>query len=258
MEASSELGKTGRPSMVDEPSARDGWLGAALAWLGRHELSAILTVVVLTAGALLFVKLAGEVSSGDTSAIDRTLLLSLRSPADIADPIGPGWVEELGRDMTALGGGAVLSLVSLMVCGYLLLLRKSRAAGFVAFAVISSSLASLALKHMFQRPRPDLVPHFSKVMTTSFPSGHSMLSAAVYLTLAGLLARMHKSRAVRAYVLLWGGLLSVLVGLSRVYVGVHWPTDVLAGWSAGAAWAALCWLIARTLQRRGELEAPAS
>src|SRR4029079_7138266 len=112
-----------------------------------------------------------------------------------------------------------------------------------------------ALKHVFSRPRPDLVPHLSYVTSSSFPSGHSMLSAAVYLTLGGLLARCQSSLLLKAHVLAWASVLTFLVGVSRVFVGVHWPSDVLAGWAAGAAWAALCWLCARALQRRGQLDA---
>jgi len=113
----------------------------------------------------------------------------------------------------------------------------------------------LALKQLFDRPRPDLVPRLSYVMTSSFPSGHSMLSAAVYLTLGALLARFESNLLLKAHVLGWALLFTVLVGVSRVYMGVHWPTDVLAGWAAGAAWASLCWLVARLLQRRGRVEA---
>lgn len=84
---------------------------------------------------------------------------------------------------------------------------------------------------------------------SSFPSGHSKLSAVTYLTLGGLLARMHPQPWVKTYLLLLATLLTFLVGVSRVYPGVHWPTDVLAGWAAGAAWALLCWLFAGWLQQ---------
>jgi undecaprenyl-diphosphatase len=108
-------------------------------------------------------------------------------------------------------------------------------------------LLSNLLKDLFHRARPALVPHESYVFNSSFPSGHSMLSAVAYLTMGALLARAQTRRRLRAYLLLTAGLLTFLVGVSRVYLGVHWPTDVLAGWTAGVTWA-ICWfLIARRL-----------
>lgn len=229
---------------------------AALRWMGRHELGAVLSLFALGIGTAGFVAITSEVAEGETQSVDQALLLALRNPADLSDPIGPPWLEEIGRDLTALGGVATLTLLTAGVVGHLLLQRKPRAAGFVGASVTGALLLSLALKHVFDRPRPHLVPHLSHIATTSFPSGHSMLSAAVYLTLGGLLARLEANLLLRAYVLLWAVLLSFLVGLSRVYVGVHWPTDVLGGWAAGSAWAALSWLVARGLQRRGEVERP--
>ena len=115
-------------------------------------------------------------------------------------------------------------------------------------------IASFLLKAAFSRPRPDLVPHHSIVYSSSFPSSHSMASAVTYLTLAVVMARAHGRRRVKAYFVVIAALLTMTVGLSRVYLGVHWPTDVLAGWTAGTVWAASCWLIAHGLQQHGQLE----
>jgi undecaprenyl-diphosphatase len=159
------------------------------------------------------------------------------------------------RDFTALGGIGVLSAVTLAVVGFLVLTRKRHAAAAVAVAVLGGLLLSQALKWGFARPRPDLVPHGQTVYTQSFPSGHAMLSAVVYLTLGALLARTQPRRRVKLYFLAVAGVLTAVVGVSRVYLGVHWPTDVLGGWAVGAGWALLCWLAMLWLQRRGQVEA---
>lgn len=237
--------------MVELPLVR-----TVLRWVGRHELGSLLAVSGISLGTWVFVEVADSVGDGDTQGVDRALLLWLRTPGDVSDPIGPEWLEEVGRDLTALGGIAGLSLLTIAVVGHLLIARKPRAAAFISASVAGALALSFALKHSFNRPRPDLVPHLSIVHTSSFPSGHSMLSAAVYLTLGALLARLQTSLVLKAYVLLWALFAAFLTGVSRVYVGVHWPSDVLAGWAAGATWAALCWLLARKLQRRGEVEKP--
>ncbi|MCL5996408.1 MAG: phosphatase PAP2 family protein [Chloroflexi bacterium] len=233
-------------------------LTRGLAWLRRHEITPLLVLVLVAGSILVFGELAGEVVEGDTNAFDRALLLALRNPADITDPLGPPTVEEMARDFTALGGLGVLSFVTLSVAGYLYLLRKYRTMLFVLLAVGGGALLSILLKEGFGRPRPDLVPHGAYVYTSSFPSGHSMLSAVTYLTLGTLLARIQPGRRLKAYLLGLAMLLTFVIGVSRVYLGVHWPTDVLGGWTAGAAWAALCWLVARWLQRRGQIERTAS
>jgi len=217
-------------------------------WIREQEVF-VLFGVLLVVGALWgFAELADEVLEGSTRAADEHILLALRNPADQSDPLGPSWVEEAGRDFTALGGTAVLVLVVFATCAYLLLIQNPRSALFVLIAVGGGVVLSLLLKSGFDRPRPDLVPHGSHVYTASFPSGHSMLSAVTYLTLGALLARTQTRRRAKFFFIGLALLITFLVGISRVYLAVHWPTDVLAGWTLGAAWALLCWLAVRWIE----------
>lgn len=222
--------------------------------LGLRELPLLVITLFVGGGLWAFLEIAEEVSEGDVRAIDRTILLAFRNSADVTDPLGPGWVEEMGRDFTALGGIPVLSLITLAAAIFLLLQRKRHAALFVVVAVVGGMLLSNGLKSGFDRPRPDLVPHGAVVYTASFPSGHAMLSAVVYLTLGALLARLQRWWRLKIYLLVLAVLVTLIVGISRIYLGVHWPTDVLAGWAAGATWAMLCWGLALWLQARGKVE----
>lgn len=224
------------------------------AWLGRHELATLVMWLLVVAAILAFVVLAGAVVDGQTYVFDRELLMALRNPADPSDPLGPEWVEEMVRDFTALGSMGVLILVTLSASAYLLLERRYPEAGLLLLAIFGGILLSTLLKLGFDRPRPELVPHMAQVFTSSFPSGHSKLSAVTYLTLGTLLARMHSQIRVKAYLLLLALLLTFVVGISRVYLGMHWPSDVLAGWVIGAAWALLCWLTLNWLLRHGQIE----
>lgn len=225
-----------------------------LAWLGAHELPVLVALVALSGGVWIFAEVADEVVEQESASLDESLLLALRTPGDTNDPIGPAWVEEMARDFTALGGTGVLTLVTIAALGYLVLAGHHRAAALAAVAVVGGILLSTFLKVGFDRPRPDLVPHGSTIYTASFPSGHSMMAAVTWFTLAAILARVLAKPFLKAYVLLVAAFVCLLVGLSRVYLGVHWPTDVLAGWSAGAAWAALCWLVAAWLQHHRMVE----
>jgi len=233
------------------PSGRRRRAASLGEWL---ELRTVLLMLLLAGSIWAFVALAGEVLEGDTQALDRVLLLMLRAPGNPAEPFGPPWLKEMGRDLTALGGYTVLTLLTLAVAAFLALRRMWGATLLLVAAVASVPLASYLLKDIFGRPRPELVPHGSYVASASFPSAHSMMAAVVYLTLGALLARVEPLRRIKAFILSVAILLTLLVGISRVYLGVHWPTDVLAGWTVGAAWALLCWLIARALQRRGQVE----
>lgn len=214
-----------------------------------------LAAALLAAMAVwMFLELADEVFEGETRRFDESVLLAFRSSADRNDPIGKAWVEELARDVTGLGGVAVLSFLTAAATGFLLLRRKPHRALYLVAAVVTGILLSSLLKWGFNRPRPDLVAHGQVIYTSSFPSGHSMMSAVTFLTLGALLAGTLATHAMRMYVMGLAVLLTVAVGISRVYLGVHWPTDVLAGWSAGAAWALACWSCAEFLGRKGRLE----
>lgn len=228
-------------------------------WISRRATGfelGLAAVLALAAAALWgFAELAEEVIQGKTLAFDTAILLALRAPGDAADPLGPPWVEELARDVTGLGGLGVLTFLTLAAAGLLWLQRRRGTALYVLAAVGSGVTLSNAAKAFFDRPRPDLVPHGSFVYTASFPSGHSLMAAVVYLTLAALVARGFPERRLRAYVVALAILVTLAVGASRVYLGVHWPTDVLAGWAAGGAWALACAALAHALARRGAIEA---
>ncbi|RAK50709.1 phosphatase PAP2 family protein [Phenylobacterium deserti] len=182
-------------------------------------------------------------SEGDTDALDRQILLSLRNPADPNDPIGSRTFEESMRDVTAIGGFTVLTLVTVLAVLIFLFHRRPRHAAVMAGTVLLAQFCSEALKLVYARPRPDLVSHGSYVYSGSFPSGHSMLAAATYLTLAVLIASLEARRATKIMIFITAGLVVVGVGFSRVYLGVHWPTDVLGGWCVGAAWAIAAWFV---------------
>jgi undecaprenyl-diphosphatase len=231
-----------------------GHLRRWLVWLGSHGNLFIAAVLIVVAATWGFVELTGEVLEGDTQHFDDWAVRSLRRPDDPATPLGPRWLHEVGRDVTALGGVAVLSMVTLFVAGYLLMVRKFHAMWLVLAATFGGLLLSTGLKWVFSRDRPELVPHLSHVYTSSFPSGHAMLSAVVYLTLGSLLARLVPTRVVKVFFIGVAMLLTLLIGVSRVYMGVHYPTDVLAGWTGGLIWALIVWLVARSLQRSGTVE----
>lgn len=223
----------------------------------RVELPALLLLALGGCSIWAFAEIADAVLEGEAHAFDEAVIVALRDPADHADPLGPPWLEEMLRDLTALGGVAVLVTITLAVVAYLLIMQKRRIAVFVLAAVCGGLLLSTLFKAAFDRPRPELVAQHAYVSTASFPSGHSMMAAVTYLTLGALLARIHRRRAAKLYFLSLAALLTCAVGLSRIYLGVHWPTDVLAGWAAGASWAIACWLAALWLQQSRRVESTA-
>jgi undecaprenyl-diphosphatase len=207
------------------------------ALLARFEARALILWAAAAAVLWGFLVLAGEMREGETAAVDRQLLLALRTPGHPADPIGPRWFEESMRDMTALGGVTVLTLTTVTAVLALLFHRKRVHALVMGATVLLADVSSEVLKVVYDRPRPMLVPHGSFVYSASFPSGHSTLSAATYLTLAAIVASLEPTRKLKILVFALAVLIIAGVGFSRVFLGVHWPSDVLAGWSLGSLWA---------------------
>jgi undecaprenyl-diphosphatase len=217
------------------------------AWLGFAQREVGLTSILFLFALITLGFVGGEQLMG--GSFDRDLLLTLRTDGDPADPIGSVQFEEAVRDITALGSFAVLSLVALATVGFLIAGKKYAEAGMMAFAAIGGQVLSEVLKAYFDRPRPDFVAHIVETTSASFPSGHAMMSAAIYLSIGAMLARIQTKRRLKTYIHVTALLLTLLVGASRVYLGVHYPTDVLGGWCLGAAWAILCWSMLAWLTR---------
>ena len=231
------------------------WL---IGWLPNIEPVVLVTLAIGTASIWGFIQIADEVFEGETQAFDHWVVSSMRDPHNPANPIGPQWVEEMARDVSALGGFTWITFATVIIAAFLWLAGKSHMAVLLVASVSGGAVVSVLLKQLFSRPRPDIVPHLAHVFTSSFPSGHSMSAAVVYLTLGSLVASAISELKLKIYVLIVTILLTIAVGFSRIYLGVHYPTDVLAGWLAGLVWALACWLVARWLQRRGQVEQPST
>ena len=231
-------------------TTRDAILTGAR-WLGRQEAAVLVAALGILLALFGFIKIAEELGEGELAHFDAWLLHLLRVPGHPQSPIGPSWLLEAAQDITALGGRTMLVAVTLFAIGYLALERKYGAMWLVGVATAGGGLLSASMKHLFGRERPDLVPHLVAVTSPSFPSGHSLLAAILYLTLGALLARFAVRRRTKVYLLTVALFATFMIGSSRVYLGVHYPTDVLAGWCVGLVWALSCWLVARYLQARG-------
>ena len=211
----------------------------------KIEFSVLLAGIVVAGGLWGFIELTEVARDTTAHAFDTDILLAFREAGQPDNPIGPVWLEEAMRDITGLGSMVVLVMVTAITIFYLLLVGRGRAALLVLVTVGSGQILSSLLKLGIDRPRPHLVPHLAEVQTLSFPSGHAMMAAVTYLTLGTMLAGIVPGLATKIFVLAVAVLVTLMVGVSRIYLGVHWPSDVLAGWCAGFAWAMLCWLVSR-------------
>ncbi len=217
------------------------WKRARL-FIQNTDMKVLIALSIFMFGMLGFWAIAEDLIEPDPHSLDYSILYFLRSPDDLSNPLGPLWFEYAVSDVTALGGHAIISILMLSATLYLVATRQMQRAILILAAVVSGALISSVLKLGFDRPRPDIVDHLTHAMSSSFPSGHAFLSAVVYLSLGALIARAHQQITIRTIVMMGAVLLVLIIGLSRIYLGVHWPTDVVAGWFFGAAWAAIWWL----------------
>lgn len=227
-------------------------LNAVLALFRRPGFQPLVALFFVSS-ALVFAHIVEEVTEGETTASDRAILLAFRTPGDPSTPIGPPWLLQSAIDISALGGFTVIWLVTAAASGFLILARRWRALVILLAAIGGASLLNNLIKIGFHRERPNIATHLTQSWNASFPSGHAMIAAATYLTIAAILSETQTSKAVRLYLISLAIVLCVLIGVSRIYLGVHWPSDVAAGWAAGAAWALLFWIVTRQAMPKADM-----
>ena len=227
-----------------------------LDWLRARDLRLMATLVAIGVLALVFLRIGDEMSEGETDRFDRAVLLAFRdSPSD---PIGSPAVEAAVVQISALGSSAVTTLVVVIATLFFALAGRWRYAILMVVCTAGSAVCMTLLKSLYERPRPTMVTELDVPGGLSFPSGHSMMSAALYLTLGVLIARALPTRRLRVFAVASSAFVTILIGLSRIYLGMHYPTDVIAGWTGGAAWALICGVVINRLGRRGVADVPAA
>ncbi len=213
-------------------------------FLAGHGAGMLAAMLLMILGTLAFIAITNYVSSGRANHFDRRVITYFR------DHHGPGIVEDIATDITAMGGPGCWLLVTAMISGYLVVEHRYYTAAWLVATVTSGAVLTIFLKGTIDRVPPGNMHETNPIhYYPSFPSGHSMMSAMVYLTLGVILAQLANRRRTKAYILVMAGLIVFLVGVSRVYLRIHWPTDVLAGWAAGIVWALLCWVVTERLRQ---------
>ena len=185
-----------------------------------------------------FALVAWLFATGRMEGLDRLGLTLYRTGENLAFG-GNEAVLEAVRDTTALGGTFLRNLFAVGAVAALLFLSLRREAAVYTLTVATGALANTAVKALVGRERPDIVPHLMEASGGSFPSGHSFNGAVVYVGMAIAFAALSRRQSVRYTVIGAALVISAMIAWSRVLLGVHYPSDVLAGWLGGSGWAFL-------------------
>jgi len=233
---------------------KTSWIQRHLQWWRARDLQLLGALAAIGCLLLVFIKIGRSVSVAGTDELDQAILMFFRNTPD--DPVGSYHFQAAVMHVSALGSGAVTGLIVLLVTLFCAFAGHWRYAALMVACSAGTGFAMWILKDFYERDRPSVVTHIDPPGGHSFPSGHSMISAALYMTLAVLLSRTLERRRLRVFVIAAGAFIALLIGVSRMYLGVHYPTDVLAGWTAGLIWALVCGLIVRKLGQRGNVPVP--
>lgn len=221
--------------------------------IARTEIAAVTALFVVALGVMTFVEVADDMTEADGQAFDQAVLAWMQPVA--GEPRGPWWLQEAAADLTSLGGISVLGLFAVIAITFLLIQRKRLSALLLVLGLAGGVALSEGLKALFERERPPAAFQAVETLNASFPSGHALLSTVFYLTLGVMLTRAFPRAHLKAFVLGAAMTVALLIGLTRVYLGAHWASDVFAGWCAGAAWAMALWLAAYAIGRRQAVRA---
>lgn len=215
----------------------------------RSEIAGLAALGIIALGTILFLALADETTEIEGQAFDQSILLGLRAANDPSQPVGPWWLKEAAADLTSLGGISVLGLFALIAVLFLLIQKKRLSALLMVIGLSGGVALSEGLKAIVGRARPPEAFQAVETLNASFPSGHALLATVFYLGLGVLLAEAMPRRRLKAFMITSGIVIAIVIGLTRIYLGAHWTTDVIAGWAVGAAWAMVLWLVSHLVVR---------
>lgn len=221
--------------------------------LGRIEIALLAAWVALAGAIWAFLAIGSEMREGELTAFDLWVLGAFRRPGQPHAATGPHWLMESMRDITSLGGVTLLVIITVLSVIVLLAHSRKAQALVMAICVPLAQLSSGLFKDLYERSRPSFAIYGDLPTSMSFPSGHSTVAAATYFVLAVIVSSLEAKRSMKILAFAVAALLSLMIGFSRIYLGVHWPSDVIAGWCLGAAWALIAAVALRLLRQTASM-----